>query len=399
MAAEGSSGPAAPAAAATAEAAASTAAAATAAAALRRPNYSSTPVLIAPSDGAGGDKENGKPQQEEEREQHEGQDEETQAGTSAAGAGAGDDAAAAVANLPPALRARLMKRGILPKASEPGTAAAPAAAPSGGAAPAADGAPQQPPAAAAPAPAAPAAVAASSGPSPPEWFEAFDQNYKHPYWYNPSTGERSWTRPGAPAAAGAPAPAAAAVAAAPAPAVAHQGPQLPAGWASGVDPATGCTYYYNAAHGVTQWEPPGATAAGAAAAGRAGFERAEKFEGARPGYVFKKGPSGLGYYLDHGLKGSSATGSGRISSGADAAALHPRPSITSAPEPGAPRKTRQEQIAEAQVARNMALKRRGGGGGGGRGARRGDEFDPMDPSSYSDAPKGGWGSGLESSRK
>ena len=42
-----------------------------------------------------------------------------------------------------------------------------------------------------------------------------------------------------------------------------------------------------------------------------GFVAAESFEGARPGFVFKRGRSGLGYYPDDGLivGGSDASGS------------------------------------------------------------------------------------------
>jgi len=69
-------------------------------------------------------------------------------------------------------------------------------------------------------------------------------------------------------------------------------------------------------------------------------------------------------------------------------------------ERGAGKKSRLEQIAEAQAARNAARGGRGGGGrgrgGGGRG--REEEVDPMDPSAYSDAPRGGWGAGLEAAR-
>ena len=46
-------------------------------------------------------------------------------------------------------------------------------------------------------PAAPSSAAPSTigGDLPPGWFEAVDTSYNHPYWYNPSTGERSWQRP------------------------------------------------------------------------------------------------------------------------------------------------------------------------------------------------------------
>lgn len=30
---------------------------------------------------------------------------------------------------------------------------------------------------------------------PEGWFEAVDPAYNHPYWYNPSSGARTWERP------------------------------------------------------------------------------------------------------------------------------------------------------------------------------------------------------------
>lgn len=54
-------------------------------------------------------------------------------------------------------------------------------------------------ASAAPAPAA--ASAASSEPLPEGWSEAVDPTYNHPYWYNVSTGKRTWVRPKAAATA------------------------------------------------------------------------------------------------------------------------------------------------------------------------------------------------------
>ena len=41
---------------------------------------------------------------------------------------------------------------------------------------------------------------------------------------------------------------------------------LPAGWASGTDPTSGATYYYNQGAGVTQWDVPGPAPAPAYAA-------------------------------------------------------------------------------------------------------------------------------------
>ena len=64
--------------------------------------------------------------------------------------------------LPPALRARLAARGILPKDEG------------------ANGS---------------AAASEDVGPLPPGWYQATDPTYSHVYYYCPATGERSWTRP------------------------------------------------------------------------------------------------------------------------------------------------------------------------------------------------------------
>lgn len=39
------------------------------------------------------------------------------------------------------------------------------------------------------------ATAGQPGGLPAGWFQAVDPTYNHPYWYNPSTGERTWERP------------------------------------------------------------------------------------------------------------------------------------------------------------------------------------------------------------
>ncbi|KAF6253034.1 hypothetical protein COO60DRAFT_1273961 [Scenedesmus sp. NREL 46B-D3] len=126
------------------------------------------------------------------------------------------------------------------------------------------------------------------------------------------------------------------------------------------------------------------------------------FDGARPGYVFKQGASGLGYYRDAGpfavgaAAGSAAAATGSAVTAHLAAPAQRRPTVNAAPDVGdddedrGPRKTRQEQIAERQAARNAALARQGRSRAKGR-----EEVDPMDPSAYSDAPRGGWSTGLE----
>ncbi|WIA09323.1 hypothetical protein OEZ85_008730 [Tetradesmus obliquus] len=198
------------------------------------------------------------------------------------------------------------------------------------------------------------------------------------YYFNPATGERTWERPAA---------------------------ALPAGWVEAVDPNSGVKYYCNAQLGLTQWERPtaaGAAPPAAAAASAAAFIPAAAFEGAKPGYVFKQDASGLGYYRDVGpfavntAAGSTGIGAAAAVTAHLAAPAQRRPVVNAAPdvadddEARGPRKSRQEQIAERQAARNAALARQGRSR-----AKERDELDPMDPSAYSDAPRGGWSTGLE----
>lgn len=74
----------------------------------------------------------------------------------------------------------------------------------------------------------------SSNDLAPGWFEAVDPTYNHPYWYNPSTGERAWTRPSVGVSKAAVVPAA---------------NSLPAGWSETTDPASGSVYYFNSGTG------------------------------------------------------------------------------------------------------------------------------------------------------
>ncbi len=73
-----------------------------------------------------------------------------------------------------------------------------------------------------------------AGGLPPGWAAALDIKYQATYFFNASTGERTWQRPAMPAAA-----------------------PLPDGWAEGTDPRSGIAYYYNTSTGVRQWQRPG----------------------------------------------------------------------------------------------------------------------------------------------
>lgn len=155
-------------------------------------------------------------------------------------------------------------------------------------------------------------------------------------------------------------------------------PPLPAGWAEGRDPARGVVYYCSALLGVSTWERP------AESAGAPPFVPAASFAGARPGYAFKTGPQGLGYYRDGGLaaNGGAAGGAARPVS-----AVGPSAGLAASAPPML-RKSKLEQIAEQQAKRHR-----------GPSKAEKEEVDPMDPSAYSDAPRGSWGTGLEKAQE
>lgn len=126
------------------------------------------------------------------------------------------------------------------------------------------------------------------------------------------------------------------------------------------------------------------------------FQPSETFTGPRPGFIFKNGPQGVGYYPDNCLAAEPSSAIPPwITDAANAASI----AVPGHEEPKRPRETRQERVEREQRERRMRLEAQGqrrGGRGSGRGQR--DELDPMDPSSYSDAPKGGWSMGLEGSQ-
>eukprot|EP00793_Prasinoderma_coloniale_P001869 PRCOL_00007232-RA len=165
---------------------------------------------------------------------------------------------------------------------------------------------------------------------------------------------------------------------------------LPVGWTEGVDPRTGAPYYFNVARGVTQWErprppppPPGGMAPPSGPApvpARATAAAAPAGGGARPPAAFPQTVQ-----VDTGSSVTTAA----IQEEALARARAAVPPGKRARNPGA-HKWMQERPSKSQ--------RGGRGDGGGGGGDSKDEIDPMDPSSYSDAPRGGWGTGIERAR-
>lgn len=201
--------------------------------------------------------------------------------------------------LPRALLARLKQRGVLKEESAAANGTAATAGTSSSSAASVAGV---------------SLLAVPAGSLPPGWQAAVDPTYNHPYWFNVSTGERRWTPPdGATAAAATAVTASGLIGGAAAnnrqgdgTAIGSVGDAaLPPGWKAAADPTTGVTYYYHIRLNTQQWERPQATAADAPGNSIAEASTAEEqkpfvastsFTGAKRGYVFKKGPLGLGYY-------------------------------------------------------------------------------------------------------
>ncbi|KAG2439337.1 hypothetical protein HXX76_004696 [Chlamydomonas incerta] len=262
-------------------------------------------------------------------------------------------------NLPPALRARLLARGVIKDA--PPT---PQQQPHHDAPAHANGA--RPPLA--PPPGPPPVVRAhySSAPAPPTptlaeepllpgWYESMDPRYMRAYFYNPTTGERIWLRPIK---------------------------SLPRGWAFGTCPATGVTYYYNPRTGERTWAKPV----------QQDFLPSPSFIGAKIGFVFKKGAQGVGYYVDDPARALAEARAAAATARVGPPSIGPTPRGGAAADEdgdGGARKSRLEAIAEEQRRRNEAR------GKVPKNKKAEDELDPMDPAAYSDAPRGGWSTGLE----
>lgn len=75
-----------------------------------------------------------------------------------------------------------------------------------------------------------AAATAASAAAPSRWFEYWDESVNARYWYNPATGEASWTRP------------------------AVDRTRDLENWVSYIDDETGQEYWYNVVTGETTWE-------------------------------------------------------------------------------------------------------------------------------------------------
>ncbi|CAI5463830.1 unnamed protein product [Closterium sp. Yama58-4] len=261
-----------------------------------------------------------------------------------------------------------------------------------------------------------ATAAAPTSSLPPGWYEGVDEATGVKYYYNEHTGVSQWEPPVTAPKRPIPPP--------PPPPVLTP---LPPGWEEAVDPESGHKYFYNSTTNETSWERPKAQTAGTGGAGGGGGEAngndsSSGGAGAAGGsgtVKFKRcaGCQGWGRalvqswgYCNHCTRelgivvppGASKKASGAVAAAAAAAAgaeeglgsereagggprAEPKSRLGGVPRPGAHAATRRVQRKRAAAAAAAAA-----GGGDDK-----DEIDPMDPSSYSDAPRGGWAVGLK----
>jgi|TARA_B100001758_G_C18407966_1_gene613491 polyglutamine-binding protein 1 len=212
---------------------------------------------------------------------------------------------------------------------------------------------------------------------PPGWKETIDAKYGKPYYYNTALGISSWTCPTKQAAE-----------------QSGKGEEdpLPPGWKSALDPQTGQTYYCNPFTSATSWERPvdAATVAkmkrcrGCGGFGR-GLVHAHGFC-LHCSRILNKPPPGqqaLEVKPPPKQKPSVVVVAKGPGIYADSPGIGPS-SISTRPIPKVVNPIPNSRI---QVAQRAARKAASGG------------IDPMDPASYSDAPVGGWGSGIDTNKK
>lgn len=217
---------------------------------------------------------------------------------------------------------------------------------------------------------------------PPGWLEAKDPETSSIYFYNQSTGQSQWERPTTKAAVYLPPP------------------LLPSDWQEATDSTTGQKYYYNLKTNESTWERP--------------MPVKKPEDGDVSGSLLRKcaGCWGWGHglvqswgYCNHCTRVLNVTIPDSLSSvpendrGEPAFRYKWQADIAAAVEAEATKMDTNAEPTRKDTKPRLTSKppfakfskkdqRR-------RGPSETDELDPMDPSSYSDAPRGGWGVGLK----
>lgn len=213
---------------------------------------------------------------------------------------------------------------------------------------------------------------------PPGWVEAKDPTSGASYFYNQSTGMTQWDRPGAPLNT-----------------MQHQAPpssSLPENWEEALDQSTGQKYYYNTNTQATQWEPPTAVNPGVAphAPTNAAVEMAAQntdIWNSQMQRCLGCGGWGVGLvqpwgYCNHCTRVQNLP-------------FQQYPSYPNNTTHSSSNKNPGNVAAKDRSSAKPPFGKANRKDHRKRNRPEDDELDPMDPSSYSDAPRGGWVVGLK----
>ena len=225
---------------------------------------------------------------------------------------------------------------------------------------------------------------------PRGWRAKVDPTYGQTYYYNKALNKTQWERPVEAEKTRPPPPP-------PPPAT-----PLPPGWRATTDPASGREYFFNPHTQRTSWERPrdGATAVGMRrCSGCGGFGRGlVKAHGycLHCSRILGRYPPGVSSLdvVDNPFmtkqqraKASTATGTARVETKASAVSKPASVRRDIGPS-GAQGNSNHERAPKRKAIAARAPAR-----------KESEPLDPMDPASYSDAPRGTWGTGIDKSRE
>lgn len=238
---------------------------------------------------------------------------------------------------------------------------------------------------------------------PQGWVEATDSESGHVYYYNEITGKTQWERP-------------VEMVILPPPPPPPSLPPLPQDWEEAIENTTGQKYYYNIKTNVSQWERPKASVSENIQSDNkisvlSGSEKAG--DGSTSSSKFKKcqGCGGWGRglvqawnYCNHCTRTLNIPVPLNMVPSAKQSTYLPGPEEQS--DPNFKHKWQsdiasavEEESVKKDLKHRSAAKPPSGKGYKKDHRKRipsdSDELDPMDPSSYSDAPRGGWVVGLK----
>ncbi|XP_056177563.1 uncharacterized protein LOC115674578 isoform X2 [Syzygium oleosum] len=219
-----------------------------------------------------------------------------------------------------------------------------------------------------------------SGRLPPGWIEARDPATGAPYYYNQSTGKSQWEIPQQTSSAG------------------HSPSSfsLPENWIEAFDEATGHKYYYNTATHVSQWERPSSSEPVASqhdtsSVSQSAANKNCDDQSSHLTRCMECGGWGLGLvqswgYCNHCTRVLNLPQSQYISS---ISYNYQQISINAKGEDTERKSSKDRSGWRPPIGKKNKKDSRK------RAFSEDDELDPMDPSSYSDAPRGGWVVGLK----